>query len=307
MLSPSHPALGAEPEPRIDAPPCPNCGSPHLRSFCPDCGQAAPAPGDYSLRAYLGDLACQLTNTEGRAARTIVTLIAQPGVLTVDHLAARRARYLRPLQIFLLANVLLFVAAPRLPLFSYSLEQYLRFAPPSPGFVSTQVARATPHGHSHDPARGGAEFQAYAKTFDARVEAQRKSLVVLLAPALALVLHVLFARQAAVPGVPRRFGEHLVFALHLLAFFWLVLAALGGITALVNGSLGLVAAAPAIIRAGLFLLLAAGPLYALGALRRVYHLSWRRALAATAAMTGAFLLLLLAYRGLLFFTTYYTL
>lgn len=305
MPSPAHPALDAVPEPSVDARPCPNCGSPHLRSFCPDCGQATPAPGDYSLRAHLGDLAGQLTNTEGKAARTLATLVTRPGVLTVDHLAARRARYLRPLQIFLLANVLLFVTAPRFPLFSYSLEQYLRFAPPSPALVSTLVGRATPHGHSHDLARGGAAFETYAKAFDARVEAQRKSLVILLAPALALVLRILFARRAPVPGVPRRFGEHLVFVLHLLALLWLVIACVGGITAIANRLPGL-AARPALIWAALLLLLAA-PLYALGAVRRVYQLSWPRTVVATTAMTGAFLLLLLAYRGLLFFTTYYTL
>jgi len=43
------------------------------------------------------------------------------------------------------------------------------------------------------------------------------------------------------------------------------------------------------------------------AVRRVYALSPAAALAMTAALAAAFAGLLVAYRGLLFFTTYYTL
>ncbi len=288
-------------------PSCPNCGSPRLRRYCPDCGQAAPGPADYSLRAYAAELVGQVTNTDGKVARSMWTLAARPGLLTVDHLQGRRARYLRPLQIFLLVNVLLFIAAPQVPLFSYSLERYLRYAPPSPALVTSLVRRATPQGHTHGPGAGGAAFQAYANRFDARVEAQRKSLIILFAPALALVLRMMFARRRGAPGVPRRYGEHLVFALHTLAFVWLVLAALGAISAVAGRMM--IASTPgrALVVGGVLLLLLLAPVYVLRAVRRVYALSWPRAVAATAVVTAAFMGLLVAYRGLLFFTTWYTL
>lgn len=148
---------------------CPNCGSPRLRRYCPDCGQAAPRPADYSLRAYAADLVGQVTSTDGKAARTFRALVARPGALTVDHLLGRRAQYLKPLQLFLVVNVLLFIASPTVPLFSYSLEKYLRFGPPSPVLVREMVRQATPRGHTHEPGAGGAAFETYAKAFDARV------------------------------------------------------------------------------------------------------------------------------------------
>jgi hypothetical protein len=149
--------------------------------------------------------------------------------------------------------------------------------------------------------RGGAAFEAYAKAFDARVEAHRKSLIILFAPALALVLLLLFAWRAKVPGTPRLYGEHLVFALHVLTFIWLVLVASYGIAVPLGPTLGAAAAIIAV------LVLLATPVYLFLAVRCVYQLRWLPALAVTGVIGATFTALLLAYRGLLFFTTYYTL
>jgi hypothetical protein len=54
-------------------------------------------------------------------------------------------------------------------------------------------------------------------------------------------------------------------------------------------------------------LFVAPPAYVWLALVRAYRLSPRAALAATIALSATFLLLIVAYRGMLFFTTYYTL
>ncbi len=285
---------------------CPNCGSPGLRQYCPDCGQAAPKPTDYSLGAYGAELAGQITNTDGKIVRSLWTLVARPGLLTADHLQGRRARYLRPLQLFLLINVLLFITAPQVPLFSYSLENYLRYAPPSPALVTSLVRRATPAGHAHQ-GPGAAAFQAYERKFDARVDAQRKTLIIFFAPALALVLRMLFAWRRAADGVPRRYGEHLVFALHALALVWLALAGVGMIGAIAGGRLVLDHPRDALLAAAGAVLLLGTPVYLLRAVRRVYALSWPWSVAVTAVVLTAFTGLLVIYRGLLFFTTYYTL
>ena len=282
----------------ISTPTCPNCGSATVRRYCADCGQALPAPDDYSLRAHAADVVDQIATVDGKAVRTVWALVARPGLLTVEHLRGRRARWLKPLQLFLLVNVLLFVVAPRVPMFSYRLEAYRRFAPPSPSVVTRLVDRAAP------PSDADA-VERYAAAFDARVEAQRKSLILLFAPAFALVLRAMLAVRPAAPGVPRRYGEHLVFSLHALAFVWLALA----------GTYGLITTAmPALDRFGrsvvsltAIALLLATPIYLFVAVRRVYAMRPLPALVVTAALAGAFLLLLVGYRGLLFFTTYYTL
>lgn len=231
------------------------------------------------------------------------TLLTRPGVLTADHLEGRRARYLRPLQLFLVVNVLLFFAAPRVPLFSYSLGNYSLHAPPSPPLVRSLVARAV-------PAENQNGREEYTRAFDGRVEAQRKSLILLFAPALALVLLLIFHRRRATGSdevrLPRRYGEHLIFALHVLAFVWLVFIGWGAIVAAFEGvTLGRVWGTAVV--AGVVLLMLSIPAYLFEASHRVYALSRLQALAVTAALAAAFVGLLLAYRALLFFTTYYSL
>lgn len=296
--------------------PCPNCGSHIVRRYCASCGQARPPPGDYSLGAHAADLVDHVASIDGKAARTAWALLAHPGVLTADHLAGRRVRYLRPLQLFVVVNLLLFAAAPKMPLFSYNLANYLANSPPSPALVSALVERATAKrqaeaaGHrapsSSASLRDSVARRLYAAAFDGRVEAQRKSLIILFAPALALVLWAMFAWRTSPAGVPSRYGEHLVFALHSMAFVWLVFAVWGGVAAVVNGrTLG------SLMSIGVFtlvlVLFLAIPAYMFRAVLRCYRLSWRGAVVVTAALMAAFAGLLLAYRTLLFFTTYYTL
>jgi len=284
---------------------CPNCGSPLTGRYCSGCGQAAPSDEDYSFRTHVADFFEHLTSLDGKVARTVLTLIRSPGLLTIDDLAGRRARYVRPLQLFLLVNVVLFFAGPRVPLFSYSLARYSTWAPPSPTLVRSLVARAVP---STDSA-GRAE---YARAFDDRVEAERKSLVLLFVPALALVLRVIFWRRGRVTSVepvsntPRRYGEHLVFAFHVLAFVWLMLVGWGAVVAALSGTAveGVMAGILRVWVAAFSLVI---PAYLFQASRTVYLLSRVRAFALTAVIGIAFVGLSYAYRTLLFFTTYYSL
>lgn len=149
-----------------------------------------------------------------------------------------------------------------MPMFNYSLGKYLAFSPPSPTLVARLVER---HARSADA------YVAFVKKFDERVESERKSLIVLFAPALALVLSRLFAWRPARRGVPSHYGAHLVFALHLLTFIWLALAGWGVVAAIMAGRapsrLGVVAVAVV----GVLLIGAAA--HAFLAVRRVYELS----------------------------------
>jgi hypothetical protein len=283
---------------------CPNCGSPLTGRYCSGCGQAAPSEEDYSFRAHAADFFEHLTSLDGKVARTVLTLIRSPGLLTVDHLAGRRARYVRPLQLFLLVNILLFFAGPGIPLFSYTLAKYSRAAPPSRTLVRSLVVRAV-------PATDSAARADYARAFDDRVEAERKSLILLFVPALALVLRVIFWRRGrvsveAVSSTPRRYGEHLVFSFHVLAFVWLALVGWGALSTAFAGKVigGILGGVLLILVTASVLMI---PVYLFRALRTVYLLSRMRAVALTAVIGIAFFVLSYAYRALLFFTTYYTL
>jgi hypothetical protein len=97
------------------APPvCPNCGAPGGGRFCSECGQKN-ASLDPTLRDVAGELVDELANVDGRLFRSLRLLLLTPGLLTREHFEGRRARYLAPLRLYLLASVLCFAVLSLVP------------------------------------------------------------------------------------------------------------------------------------------------------------------------------------------------
>ncbi len=97
---------GVRPGPVAALNACLNCGEPfgergeRRRRFCPECGQEttlrAPTVGEFVQQfggAYFA--------AEGALWRTLKLLLLQPGALTVQYLAGRRKHYVLPLRLYL--------------------------------------------------------------------------------------------------------------------------------------------------------------------------------------------------------------
>ncbi len=61
-----------------------------------------------TLGALLKETTEELTHWDGKVPATLRTLFLHPGVLTIDFLAGRRARWLSPLRVYLICSVALF-------------------------------------------------------------------------------------------------------------------------------------------------------------------------------------------------------
>ena len=61
-----------------------------------------------TLGAFLKETTEELTHWDGKVWATLRTLLLHPGVLTIDFLAGRRARWLSPLRVYLICSVALF-------------------------------------------------------------------------------------------------------------------------------------------------------------------------------------------------------
>ena len=86
---------------------CLNCGADLPGRFCPDCGQRD-QPLRQPAHVFIAESLSEYFGLDGRLWRTLRMLLFQPGALTVAYLDGRRARYLRPLRIYLTATVLFF-------------------------------------------------------------------------------------------------------------------------------------------------------------------------------------------------------
>ena len=87
---------------------CRNCGASLSNQYCSVCGQRA-SVRIVSLWEVLRDLVDELFFLESRVWQTLGPLFFRPGLLTMDYLAGRRARYVPPVRLYIVLSVIFFV------------------------------------------------------------------------------------------------------------------------------------------------------------------------------------------------------
>lgn len=256
-----------------DSDACANCGTSLHGEWCHVCGQKRLDPGNRSLSYLLLDWWQQLTSLEGRWWQSFRDLVLRPGALSDAYLKGQRKRYLAPLTLFLLINVLYFVRAPMTD-FNLSLLDQACLQPWS-ALVHKQVsARIAPetvacNGPMRDadlPRWGGLS----ARYQDIADEVSR-SMVIAHVPVIALFLGLLAGWRRWY------YAEHVIVALHLFAFFLLYAVAILPLVLWLAGSLLPLGEFGVLLRVLLLLLLLA---HWTLAVRRVYGLGLLRTLLA---------------------------
>lgn len=290
-----------------EAAPCGSCGQPHAGRYGPACGERRLRPGDLTLRHFLAESAEALTNLDGRLLGSLRALLTRPGELTAAYVGGRAGRYLRPLQLFLLCNVVFFFAQGIWPtdVLTTTLDSHLHFQP-----YSEWVHRLLLGGdHAATAAREASpEFQAYRTRFDTVAAQHARTLVIAMVPLFALAVLATFLRSR------RSFVEHVVFATHFVAFLLLLLTVVIPLLwAGIQGALALGLDVSAVYRPDdwqrfdrllILTLLGSVSAYLLLAARRVDRLGWLRGVLATAVLGLGGVAMLGTYRLLLSFTTY---
>lgn len=285
----------AEPRPAAAGPgACPECGEPIPERFCTRCGEKRVEARDYSLRHFFAEALNVIANLESPVPRSFFSLLRRPGLLTAEYLAGRRKRYLKPLQLFVLCNVIFFFGQPLTGFNALTTPLDVHLT----GLPYSETARRMV---GAEVGRRKTSLEEYRARFDATIQNQAKTLVILMAPMFACVLLALYWRGR------RYFVEHLVFATHFYSFFLLLLLGLHFVTA---------AALRAASRHGLawgvnfddlftlvFLSLCGAYLYR--AQRRVYGQRRAVTLLKCLALALSILAVIQTYRLALFFTTFY--
>lgn len=202
---------------------CPNCGAPLTGRYCAKCGQEQSA--DPTVRALLAEWAGDLFDADSRLWRTLRVLFTRPGLLSVEHRVGRRARYLPPTRLYLIASVAFFSAVAFAPVQLVRVGAAERTGADE-GRVGvrrgTGVQLQTEARDSADEADGlGTVFERGERDTERLNDIFVRSLawvMFLLIPIFAALLELLF-RDAHLLYV-----QHLVFALHYHAFAFLTQA-----------------------------------------------------------------------------------
>ncbi len=209
--------------------------------------------------------------TEGAFWRTMKLLLLQPGELTAQYLAGRRKHYVQPLRLFLSITVVMLLAMKVMGSLAYAElddPEVVRALPERPRSMQIEL------GFGQAGLQDGKFYcdnlpPWLCRRIERRLDVDTRSLLMqmqrvservashagaaafVLLPAFALGLALLFRHRGL------HYTEHLVFALHLHAF-WFLMATL------------MMLGIELLAWAGLLLM----PVYALLALRRVYGGSW---------------------------------
>lgn len=88
--------------------PCRNCGEMVTQRYCPHCGQLA-ASFHRPILSLIGETIGDTFTLDGRLARTLPVLMFRPGRLTRNYTEGKRARYVPPFRLFLLASLLFYL------------------------------------------------------------------------------------------------------------------------------------------------------------------------------------------------------
>lgn len=249
---------------------CLNCGEPFAEPrprFCPACGQESnlrpPRLGEF-LQQFGGAYFA----TEGALWRTLKLLLFRPGELTRQYLAGRRKHYVLPLRLYLSVSLVVLLLLRVMASVNIEVPGAIDLRSSETSLVVVDV------GAARVGLKGGVFFcdgfpnwfcrrvqrrfdvepeilAREAEQFGQRFVANVGGAMFLLLPAFALWLQLAYRNRRL------RYTEHLVFALHVHAFWFAMLALiitdLPGLSSL---------AVPAV------------PVYTLLAMRRVYGGRW---------------------------------
>lgn len=271
----------------MQGPDCLNCGAPLSGRFCAACGQKRIELDERRLAWFFKELGASVFGADGRLRRTLASFLLRPGELSAAWLNGQRARYLAPLGVFLLVNLVYFVAPP---LTDFNLPLADQFGQALYGEHARALvdARLT--------ARGIA-LEDYAHRFQLEAYSLAKLLVILHPLLLAPVLALLLVRRR-IPLV-----DHLAVALHLWAAALLAMIVLPGTVR--NGALLLGASDETARTAFKWALLLAVGWYFGATLRRAYSIPrWTVFPAAALVFIGAAVGHLHIYRPILFYLSY---
>ncbi|MEZ4943567.1 MAG: DUF3667 domain-containing protein [Saprospiraceae bacterium] len=268
---------------------CQACQAKMKGKFCRKCGEKKFKSSDLSLKKLGWEFWIKITHVDNRFWKTVFALFFRPGALTRAYCAGIRKAYLKPIQLFFIANLLYFLSLNffKNDVFYYALENFIKYHPLGLDYETWAQNAAL---------EKGLEWELFSESFNAQMQTQVKTWIILNVPLLGLLLMVLFANQK------RYLVEHMVFSMHYYAFIMLYIVALSvfgtglfylqewfGLPAWVRGLIEVLA---------LFIFI-----YLALAIRGYYRATWVGTVARLVVLYFGIILILNIYRVLMFWVS----
>ena len=178
-----------------------------MEAYCRQCGEKRLDHADWKLSSILGETFAELTNLEhSKVWQTFRLLLFKPGQLTRDYWNGRRKRYLGPVKLYFI-------------FFALSLVLYSIHRPTAVYDIRTLAAADAAGNIPRILESLAATRKTSVEQVAQELNARWQSYI-----SLSQVVYPLFVALALILLLRRRrlfFAEHLIFALHILAFLFL--------------------------------------------------------------------------------------
>ena len=193
---------------------CKSCGKIYSTPFCGYCGEKSLNASDFSLKKITGEAFEAFTNFDSRFFRTFGLLFFTPWRLSRAYIEGKRVPYMKPFQIFLIANLIFFIFLSDFDLFR-TPSQWL-FNDSFKGFSFAEKVREIMLANNES-------YESVARRYDRLSSDLSKAFLIFMTPVLA-GMFMLFSFK-----FKTRFTKHFIVGIHFLSLLLLIFTFIYGI------------------------------------------------------------------------------
>jgi hypothetical protein len=180
---------------------CKSCGNTFTGSYCNVCGERVKTAADRTFKSFLNDIVQAVTLADNKFARTLWLVLYKPGFVSNEIANGRTVRYMSPIQIFFVLNLVYFLF-PIVQLFNASLTTQM-MAPL--GFLLKEpIARKMATEHMN--------LESFALVYNLKTVSLAKLLVMVFVVLASVPLNFLYRKRN------RYFTDHFGYAVELACF-----------------------------------------------------------------------------------------
>lgn len=181
---------------------CKSCGNTFAGLYCNQCGEKVIEPHDRKFKTFLGSVLIATTFIDNKFIKSLWLTIKNPGFLSREYVDGRRVKYMRPLQMFFILNLVYFLF-PVLQMFNSSLHTQMYVLPH--GNIAQEIVMKKIKAE-------GMDFSGFELVYDEKTRGLAKLLIVVFILLASLPLSLIFARKN------RYFTDHVALAVELTSF-----------------------------------------------------------------------------------------
>ena len=179
---------------------CKSCSASLNGKFCHVCGEKMVESSDFTLKTLIKQAFDGVTNIDSKIIKSFKYLFFKPGKLTENYVIGIRRPFMKPIQMFLVINVLFFFFLPKADILRVPSTWYFK-----PEYRLNKLNEMIE--------RTGQSASEIMQLYDDKSLTYSKALVFVIIPFVAILMLLINFKKRY------EFGKHIIFAIHYFSFF----------------------------------------------------------------------------------------